>query len=84
MSTDRSHWNRHVQDVLRSGHYTWLCEGLAGLPTDVAMTTLLTDIQHLCAMSDHSFDDLLEQSRSQFEHEEAQRPRRRTSEFARA
>ena len=71
MSVDRTQWLQHLQDVLRSRHYTWLPEGLGGEPVDVAMSCLLTDIMHICKMSGVSFDEVLAESRRRYVSEES-------------
>ncbi len=30
--TTRADWFRHIEQILRSKHYTWIAEGLGGLP----------------------------------------------------
>lgn len=72
MSLPRSHWFEHVRDIVRSRHYTWMAEGLGGAPIDVAMRQLLTDIHHVCDMADIPFDDVLAESREQYENEQAE------------
>lgn len=67
----RSHWASHIDQIRRSGHYTWLGEGLAGQPTEMALTDILADIRHLCVREGLSFDSLVRNSREQFEHEES-------------
>ena len=69
MPLERTAWRRHVQNVLRSRHYTRLCEGLGGEPVEIAVESLLTDIRHLCHLADVSFDELLQQSQEQFDQE---------------
>ena len=71
MSVDRKHWLRHVKEVVRSRHYTWLPRGLGGEKVGLAMTYLLTDIMHICKLSGASFDALLADARSKFDAEEA-------------
>ena len=58
---------RHVNDVLRSGHYTWLSEGLAGEPIDVAMTRLTANIMHVCDRAGVSWDEVVQRAHEQFE-----------------
>lgn len=70
MSMDRSNWMDHVQDVIRSRHYTWLPAGLGGEPVDVAMTYLVTDIMHVCKAAGISFEDVLLEARQRYEAEE--------------
>lgn len=70
MTIDRSHWLDDVRAVIRSRHYNWLPEGLAGEPVDIAMTYLLTDIMHICQRTGATFESILEQAREQFQDEE--------------
>lgn len=71
----RVRWDRHVDQVIRSQHYTRLGEGLAGEPLAEALTDMLADIMHICARQGLAWDTLLARGRSQFEREEAQIPR---------
>ncbi|MGE5195262.1 MAG: hypothetical protein ACM3U2_22440 [Deltaproteobacteria bacterium] len=68
----RAHWDRHVDQVIRSRHYTWLGEGLAGEPPAGALTDIMADIMHICARQGMSWEQLLARSRAQFEREEAE------------
>jgi hypothetical protein len=67
----RTHWDRHIDQVIRSQHYTWLGEGLAGEPLAGALTDIMADIMHICARQGMSWEQLLARSRAQFEREEA-------------
>jgi hypothetical protein len=67
----RPHWDRHVDQVIRSQHYTWLGEGLAGATPQIALADILTDIMHICARQGIAWEDLAARSRAQFEREEA-------------
>jgi hypothetical protein len=78
MTVNREHWLDHVQQVVRSRHYTWLPEGLGGEPVGAAMTYLVTDIMHICKLANISFEEVLSASRAQFEEEEEQFHGRRT------
>lgn len=69
---NRVHWDRHVDQIVRSQHYTWLGEGLAGEPLTEALTDIMADIMHICSRQGMSWEQLLARSRSQFEREEAQ------------
>ena len=68
---NRVDWDRHVDQIIRSKHYTWLGEGLAGAPAAQALTDIVTDIMHLCSREGISWDALVMRSRAQFEREEA-------------
>jgi hypothetical protein len=68
---NRAHWERHVDQIIRSQHYTWLGEGLGGATPDAALAEILTDIMHICARQGISWENLAARSRAQFEREEA-------------
>ena len=69
---NRIGWNRHVDQVIRSQHYTWLGEGLGGAPLPTALGDIVADIMHICARQGISWEELMTRSRAQFEREEAQ------------
>jgi hypothetical protein len=69
---NRVGWDRHIDQVVRSQHYTRLAEGLAGKPLSEAMTDIVADIMHICARQGMSWETLVTRSRAQFEREEAQ------------
>ena len=66
----RTHWSHHIDQIVRSRHYTWLAEGLGGEPTEEALAKIMTDIRHICRREGISFDDLLEQSAALCDEEE--------------
>lgn len=66
----RRHWYRHIVDVIRSRHYTWLGSGLGGDPIDEAMVTITTDVMHICKRQGIDVDSLIAKSRARFEQEE--------------
>ncbi len=74
MTIDRENWLEHVENVIRSRHYTWLPEGLGGEPVDVAMTYLTTDIMHVCKRAGISWSDVLAEAEARFAREEADNP----------
>lgn len=69
----RADWSRHIEQVLRSKHYTWIAEGLAGVPVDQALVAITTDLMHICNRAGLSWDDLAARSQRQCEREEADR-----------
>jgi hypothetical protein len=69
---NRDGWDRRIDQVIRSQHYTWLGEGLAGQPLSQALTDMVTDIMHICVRQGTSWENLVTRSRAQFEREEAQ------------
>ena len=80
MSTrNRLYWHRHIDQVIRSQHYTWLGEGLAGTPTGPALQDILADIMHICAREGISWENLVARSRAQFDREEAAANQRQVS-----
>ena len=73
----RSGWKQHVEQVIRSQHYTWIGEGLGGEPLGEALTNMMADIMHICAHQGISWEQLVTRSRVQFEGEEAEVPHER-------
>ena len=72
MSDDsRANWYRHIEQVLRSKHYTWIAEGLAGAPVDQALVAITADLMHICRRSGLSWEDLIARSQQMCEREEA-------------
>lgn len=69
---NREGWDRHIDQVIRSQHYTRLAEGLAGKPLSEALTDIVADIMHICARQGVSWENLVTRSRAQFDREEAQ------------
>ncbi len=70
MAVERSDWERHVIDVVRSRHYTWLPIGLGGEPVNIAMSYLVTDIMHVCKRTGIDWKKVLAEATSRFEEEE--------------
>lgn len=70
MSLSRTHWKEHIDDVVRSRHYTWLPEGLGGQPVDVAMSCLVTDILHVCRRTGTPWEKVLAEATARFAEEE--------------
>lgn len=68
--SQRQNWSRHVDDIIRSRHYTWIGEGLGGLPPEGAVAEILTDLIHICRRTDIAFDDLLAESQERCDAEE--------------
>lgn len=71
MSARRENWSRHVDDIIRSGHYTWIAEGLGGSEPREAMLQIMTDVMHICRRQGIPLNDLLAASRQLVEREEA-------------
>jgi hypothetical protein len=68
----RDNWDHHVDEIIRSQHYTWLGEGLGGEPLSEALTDMMADIMHICRREGLSWERLVAHSRAQFEREEAE------------
>lgn len=66
----RQGWSRHIDQVIRSKHYTWLGEGLGGETLPEALSCMITDIMHICRRQGISFDDLLAAGEARFAQEE--------------
>ncbi|HUG69743.1 MAG TPA: hypothetical protein VMM76_18470 [Pirellulaceae bacterium] len=73
MTVDRTKWLHHVEEVVRSRHYSWLPSGLGGESVDVAMTFLVTDIMHICKLTGTPFEEVLTEAKKRFEAEEMRR-----------
>lgn len=69
---NRAGWKNHIEQIVRSQHYTWIGEGLGGEPLAEALTDMLADIMHICAHQGLSWEDLVTRSREQFDREEVE------------
>lgn len=69
----RREWSRHIDQVLRSQHYSWLAEGLSGAPLEEALINITADIMHICKRQGIEWESLLDKSQTQFEEEEVAR-----------
>lgn len=71
----RADWSRHIEQVLRSKHYTWIAEGLGGAPVDEALVAITADLMHICRRAGLSWEDLAARGQTLCEREESdQRP----------
>ena len=71
----RADWSRHIEQVLRSKHYTWIADGLAGAPVDEALVAITADLMHICHRSGLSWEELAARGQRLCEREETeQRP----------
>ncbi len=70
MTVSRTHWKDHIEDVVRSRHYTWLPSGLGGETAGAAMSYLVTDIMHVCLRTGVPWEKVLAEATARFEHEE--------------
>ncbi len=68
----RGDWSRHIDQVIRSKHYTWIAEGLAGAPLREAVTAITVDLMHLCHRTGLSWEQLLADSEELCHSEESQ------------
>ncbi len=69
--TTRADWFRHIEQILRSKHYTWIAEGLGGAPVDEALVAITTDLMHICHRAGLSWEELAARSQQLCEREEA-------------
>lgn len=67
----RDNWQRRVSNVIRSRHYQWLAECRDGDPVAEVVKDVATDLMHICKQEGITWEQLMEASRRQFEHEEA-------------
>lgn len=68
----RENWSRHVDQILRSKHYTWIGEGLGGAPAQDAMVAITADLMHMCHRMGVSWDDLVHRSQQLCDCEESE------------
>lgn len=67
----RADWYRHIEQVLRSKHYTWIAEGLGGAPLEEALVAITADLMHICNRSGLSWEDLAARGQLLCEREES-------------
>jgi hypothetical protein len=71
MSEDRrADWSRHIDQIIRSRHYTWIAEGLGGEPLETALVDITTDLMHICCREGISWEYVLSEAARQYEQEE--------------
>jgi hypothetical protein len=68
---NRAGWKNHIEQIIRSQHYTWIGEGLGGEPLAEALIDMMADIMQICAHQGMSWKQLVDRSRAKFEREEA-------------
>lgn len=66
----RADWSRHIDQIIRSRHYTWIGEGLGGEPLETALVDITTDLMHICRREGISWEYVLSEAARQFEQEE--------------
>ncbi len=76
---DRRNWSQDLDEVIRSRHYTWLGLGLGGEAIEDAMTVVIADIMHICQRRGIPWEAIVEKSRKQFEREERELARQKTT-----
>lgn len=64
-------WLRHIRQVMRSRHYSWLAEARDGDPIDDVLRDVTTDVMHICKRQGVSWEQLYHQALQQYEAEEA-------------
>ena len=68
----RGNWSRHIDQILRSKHYTWIAEGLGGAPLREALVSITADVMHMCHRSGISWEQLVAESERQCKREETE------------
>lgn len=69
----RSHWSRHIDQMIRSNRYNRIGEGLAGAPLDEALVEITADVMHLCKREGVDWESVLQRAQTLFEREERRR-----------
>lgn len=67
---NRQNWSRHIAEVIRSRHYTWLGEGLSEESLRDALATMTTNILHICRREGIDVEAFLESCVTQCDAEE--------------
>ena len=67
---NRINWAHHIDQIIRTQHYTRLAEGLAGEPPEEVVVEIVADLMHLCKRQGISWQALVEQSLALYEREE--------------
>ncbi|MBM3969542.1 MAG: hypothetical protein FJ302_06730 [Planctomycetes bacterium] len=70
----RPGWSRHIEQVLRSKHYTWIAEGLGGAPLEEALVAITADLMHICNRAGLSWEELADRGQRLCEREETDHP----------
>jgi hypothetical protein len=65
----RRNWRARVRNVIRSRHYQWLAECRDGDPVPEVVRDVVTDLMHICREQGLAWEQVLAQSRAQFEAE---------------
>lgn len=68
----RNDWSHHIEQILRSKHYTWIAEGLGGAPLNEALLSITADVMHMCRRTGLSWEELAAQSERLCDREEAE------------
>lgn len=68
----RDDWSHHIEQILRSKHYTWIAEGLGGAPLQEALVSITADVMHMCNRVGLSWEELAAASQRLCDHEEAE------------
>jgi hypothetical protein len=68
----RGDWSRHIDQVIRSKHYTWIAEGFAGASVETALVSITTDLMHMCRRAGLRWEDLVAQSQRLCDNEESE------------
>lgn len=65
----RQNWPQRIEGIIRSRHYTWIGDGLAGDAIPDALTQIVADAMHICRREGIDWQSIVEDGRRQFEEE---------------
>ncbi|HLQ44144.1 MAG TPA: hypothetical protein VK137_05410 [Planctomycetaceae bacterium] len=71
-NVSRDDWSHHIDQILRSKHYTWIAEGLGGAPLRQALVSITADVMHMCHRSGVTWEQLVSESERLCEREESE------------
>lgn len=65
----RQNWPQRIDGIIRSRHYTWIGDGLAGNAIPDALTQIVADAMHICRHEGIDWQSIIENGHRQFEEE---------------
>ena len=68
----RDNWSHHIDQILRSRHYTWIAEVLGGAPLEEALVSITADVMHMCHRAGIDWEQLAALSQRLCNREEAE------------
>ena len=67
----RQNWPKRIDGIIRSRHYTWIGDGLAGDSIPDALSEIVSDAMNICRREGIDWQTIVETGQRQFDAEEA-------------